>query len=123
MKDFFRKQIVNLKRAPHTIPLFILFICCIIYTFSLTEHSNASMYVSSQIIALYVFIITLSSILVIFSYMNAYSGGKTNKKMLAVAVFLVVLQIFLGAMYLKVMYYETVFRENPVPITPDIAAT
>ena len=121
MKEFVNKQIVNLKRAPQRIPLVFLVACCIIYTFSLTEHSNASMYVSSNIIALYVFIITLSSMLAIFSYINAYPKGKENKKMLIVAIFLVLLQIFLGVMYLKIMYYETMLRENPVPITIDIA--
>lgn len=121
MKDYINKQIVNLKRAPHIIPLVILVICCIIYTFSLTEHSNASMYVSSSIIAFYVFVITLSSMLAIFSYINAYPKGKKNKKMLIVAIFLITLQILLGILYLDIMFYETMERTSPVPITPDIA--
>lgn len=43
MKEYVNKRIVNLKRAPQRIPLGILVICCIIYTFHLSEHSNASM--------------------------------------------------------------------------------
>jgi len=123
MKMFLHKQIVNLKRAPQRIPLVFLVVCCIIYTFSLTEHSNASMYVSSNIIALYVFIITLTSMLTIISYINAYSGGKRNTTMLLVAIFLILLQAALGILYLNTMFYETVLRENPVPVTPDIAAS
>ena len=123
MKEFFHKQIVNLKRAPQRIPLVFLVASCMIYTFSLTEHSNASMYVNSNIIALYVFIITLSSMLAIFSYINAYSGGRTHKAMLVVAISLVLLQILLGYVYLDIMYHEIYYRENPVPITADIAAS
>ena len=123
MKEYIHKQIVNLKRAPHRIPLMILVICCIIYTFSLTEHSNASMYVTSNITALYVFIITLASMLAIISYIYAYSGGKEHKRMLIVAIVLILLQIFLGALYLQIMFYETMVRVNPVPITKDIAVS
>jgi hypothetical protein len=121
MKEFFHKQIVNLKRAPQRIPLVFLVISCIIYTFNLSPHSNASMYVNSNIIALYVFIITLASMLAIFSYINAYSGGVLHKGMLAVAIILILLQMFLGYLYLNIMFYETIYRENPVPVTPDIA--
>jgi len=123
MKEYMKKQIVNLKRAPQRIPLVILILCCMIYTFSLTEHSNASMYVNSDIIALYVFIITLTSMLVIFSYINAYTGGKEHKRMLIVAIVLVLLQVFLDVLYLRIMFYETMYRENPVPVTVDIAAS
>lgn len=123
MKEYMKKQIVNLKRAPQRIPLVILVVCCMIYTFSLTEHSNASMYVSSNIVALYVFIITLTSMLAIFSYMNAYAGGKKRNRMLIIAVFLVLLQVFLDVLYLRIMFYETMYRENPVPVTVDIAAS
>ena len=123
MKEFINKQTVNLKRAPQRIPLMILVICCIIYTFNLTEHSNASMYVSSNITALYVFIITLASMLAIISYIYAYSGGKKHIRMLIVAIVLILVQIFLGVLYLSIMYYETMYRENPVPVTSDIAAS
>lgn len=123
MKAYFHKQIVNLKRAPQRIPLLILVVCCMIYNFSLTEHSNASMYVNSNIVALYVFIITLASMLAIISHIYAYSGGKQNKKMLVVAVVLVLLQLLFGALYLQIMFFETMGRANPVPITKDIAGS
>ena len=123
MKEYMKKQIVNLKRAPQRIPLVILVVCCIIYTFSLTEHSNASMYVNSNIVALYVFIITLASILSIFSYGNAYAGGNKHMQMLIVALALILLQVLLDVLYLRVMHYETMLRENPVPVTVDIAAS
>ena len=122
MNDFFRKHLVNLKRRPQTIPLILLVVSCMIYTFHLTAHSNASMYVSSQIIALYVFIITLASMLVIFSFANAYARGTRRfTLMMAVVFFLLAVQIFLDIVYLNIMFYETMVRDNPVPITQDIA--
>ena len=122
MKDFFRKHLVNLKRRPQTIPLILLVVSCVIYTFHLTVHSNAAMYVSSQIIALYVFIITLASMLVIFSFMNAYARGtKHFKLMMGVVFLLLAVQIILDIVYLNIMFHETMVRDNPVPITQDIA--
>ena len=122
MNDFFRKQLVNLKRRPQTISLVLLVVCCMIYTFHLTAHSNASMYVSSRIIALYVFITTLASMLVIFSFANAYARGtKRFRLMMGVVFLLLAIQIALDIVYLNIMFYETMVRDNPVPITQDIA--
>ena len=121
MKEFWKKQIVSLKRRPQTIPLVLLVLSCMIYTFHLTEHSNASMYVSSRIVALYVFIITLSSILVIFSFLNAYPKGRRKLSMLLIVFLLIAVQLVLDGLYLNIMFSETMVRDNPVPITQDIA--
>lgn len=122
MKNRLRNFVVSLKRKPQTIPLVLLVLSCAIYTFHLTEHSNASMYVSSRIIALYVFIITLFSILVIFSFSNAYSRGQKHFKLMMATVFLLLFaQMLLDGLYLDIMFYETMERENAVPITQDIA--
>ncbi len=122
MNDFFRKRLVNLKRRPQTIPLVLLVVSCMIYTFHLTAHSNAAMYVSSRIIALYVFIITLASMLVIFSFTNAYARGtKRFHLMIGVVFLLLAVQIILDIVYLNIMFHETMVRDNPVPITQDIA--
>ncbi|MDO5111027.1 MAG: hypothetical protein Q4E65_01860 [Clostridia bacterium] len=123
MKEFFRKELVNLKRMPQRIPLALLCISCIVYTFHLTAHSNASMYVASNIVALYVFIITLASMLSIISHINAYAGGKRHMAMFIITILLVVLQLLLDALYLQDMFHETVYRPDPVPITPDIAGS
>ncbi len=121
MKDLTRKWIVSLKRKPQSIPLVLLVLCCIIYTFNLTAHSNAVMYVSSRIVALYVFIITLSSMLLIFSFVNAYSGKTQKWFMRAIVYVLIAVQLGLGAAYYQVMSYEVFVRADPVPVTQDIA--
>jgi uncharacterized protein YneF (UPF0154 family) len=43
--------------------------------------------------------------------------------MLAIAVVLILVQILLDGLYLNIMFFETMIRENPVPITDDIAAS
>lgn len=121
MKDYWIKQLVNLKRRPQIIPTVLLTLSCMIYTFRLTAHSNAAMYVSNQIIALYVFIITLASMLSIISYLNAYPKGRVKPLMLVVVLVLLAVQILLEALYLDIMFYETMERANPVPVTQDIA--
>jgi len=121
MKPTIRKLMISLKRRPQNIPLTLLILCCFLYTFNLSAHSNASMYVSSRIIALYVFIITLSSILVIFSFINAYSGKKRKWFMQAIVYVLIVAQLVIDFAYYQIMSYEVFLRNNPVPITADIA--
>jgi sterol desaturase/sphingolipid hydroxylase (fatty acid hydroxylase superfamily) len=81
------------------------------------------MYVSSRIVALYMFTVTLASFLVIFSFANAYAGKKRGWLMQAVFYALIVLQIGLDIAYYQAMSYEIFLRENPVPITADIASS
>ncbi len=116
-----RKWIVSLKRRPQNIPLVMLVICCFLYTFNLTAHSNASIYVSSRVVALYVFIITLATMLTIFSFVNVYARKKRRWLMRIVVYLLIAVQIALGIAYYQVMYHEVFLRENPVPLTLDIA--
>jgi len=117
IKDKIRKWIVAVKRNPHYIPLTMYIICCVIYTFTLTAHSDTSMYVSNREIALYVFVITLASMLIIFSFINAYAKRNKHKNlMLGVVYFLALVQIVFDGIYLYIIYYETVLREHPVPI-------
>ncbi len=121
MKEFWHKQLVDIKRMPQRIPLVLLCISCVVYTFNLTAHSNASMYVGARIVALYVFIITLASMLAIISHLNAFAADKKHTLMLIVTIALVVLQLLLDYLYLSDMHFETVVRAEPVPITQDIA--
>jgi uncharacterized membrane protein len=82
------------------------------------------MYVGSQTIALYVFIITLAAFLVIFSYMNAYAKRAKHKAVMrCIALALTAGQIVLDIVYLNIMHYETMIRDNPVPVTPDISSS
>ena len=121
VKDFLIRAFVSLKRNTQNLSLILIIISCMVYTFNLTELSNAAVYVSSQIIALYVFILTLASILVIFSFMNAYSRGKARPLMLGIVFLLLGVQIWLDTECIAIYNYEVYGRADPAPLTVDIA--
>ncbi len=127
MKEFFRKKLVSLKRSPQIIPLIILVIACAIFTFNLNVHSLAATgnytttaynnWVNTQqgqemggvvpamyrIPGIYVFVITLFSILSVISYLSVYKKGKLNVFML------VIVYVMLGAMLVcDVLYMEAI---------------
>lgn len=113
------KKIVALKRGPQVIPLLLLSISCVVYTFNLTAHSNAAIYISNQYIALLVFIITLFSILSIFSYVNTYPKGKRYMPMFIVCLFMVFSQI--GLDFLCYNIYMNEIMVLGTPLTADVA--
>lgn len=90
IKEFFRKKIVNLKRKPEILPLLAIIIACMIYTFKLSNYSNASIYATDFWVAILVFTTTLFSILAIFTYLNAHTRKGVNKVMLALCVLILV---------------------------------
>lgn len=110
------KKIVALKRGPQIIPLVLLSLSCIVYTFNLTAHSNAAIYVSNQYIALLVFILTLFSILAIFSYVNAYTKGKRNLPMFIVCLIMVFSQIGLDVLCYSIYMNEIMVLGTPLTI-------
>ena len=113
------KKIVALKRGPQIIPLVLLSISCVVYTFNLTAHSNAAIYISNQYIALLMFIITLFSILAIFSYVNAYPKGKRFLPMFIVCLLMVFSQIGLDALCYTIYMNEIMVLGTP--LTVDVA--
>lgn len=90
LKEFFRKRIVHLKKKPQVIPLICVIISCMVYTFKLSNYSNAAIYSSDSWVAVLVFVTTLFSILSIFTYMGGYDRKKVKMPMIVLAVFLLV---------------------------------
>lgn len=115
IKEYFRKKLVYLKRHPQIIPLILLVISCCIYTFQLTKHSNATMFVINKSIAFNLFVTTLASMLAIFTFVGVKKLNKSALFPTILTIILVGLQLFLDIYYLKTMHYETVLREVPVP--------
>lgn len=112
------KKLVSLKRRPQIIPILLLCVTCMVYTFNLTAHSNAAIYVTDSLIALYVFIITLCSMLTVFSYMNAYSKGKRNLPMLVVCLIMLAIQIVLDVVCYSI--YMNEITNLGTPLTLDV---
>ena len=98
IKEFFRKRIVSLKRNTQIIPLLFLIVGCCIFTFALGTHSIAAndnytvamenafvaaggspVSLSHRSVGLYVFIITLFSVLSVISYLSVYKKGKRTR--------------------------------------------
>ncbi len=108
MKEFFRKQLVKLKRRPQTIPLVFIVLSCIVYTFSLTVHSNTVIYCSvstnsSRMIPLFLFCTTLASILAIFTYTTAYPRNKVKIVMLILVYVMFVGQAVMDVLYIVIV--------------------
>ena len=107
LKEWGRKQIVILKRAPHRIPLLIVTVCSIlwlIWLFTFSQSADAMSYIST--LGLQIFVTTLISILVLPLFLNAFPKRKKANK-----VFIVMVFIFLAALIaLDIVYYVQVYN-------------
>lgn len=107
VKEWFRKQIVSLKRSPQRIPLLFIVIVSIIWLFWLFTFSRtASRFSEINFAGLSIFINTLLSILIIFLFLNAFPKRKKPNIVMLVLVF-----VFMAAMIgMDVLYYTQVYK-------------
>lgn len=75
-KEFFRKQIVTLKRNPQNIPMAMLLISFIYYSLNLTNMSNTTAKIQGVGMGLCQFCIMLFSLLSIVCMLNAFPSRK-----------------------------------------------
>ncbi len=90
IKEFFRKKLVALKRKPEILPLLAIIIACMVYTFKLSNYSNASIYATDFWVAILVFTTTLFSMLAIFTYISVHTRKGTNYVMFALCMIILV---------------------------------
>lgn len=76
IKEFFRKQIVSLKRRPQTIPLVMLLISFIVYSFNLTNMSNTTAKIQGVGMGLCQFCMMLFTLLSMVCMLNAFPTRK-----------------------------------------------
>lgn len=80
VKEWFRKQVVNLKKAPQRIPMLFLLIASLCYMLILFNYSKtineSSRAPELSSTGLCVFVVTLLSLLVLVSYLNAFPKRK-----------------------------------------------
>ena len=76
VKEFFRKQIVNLKRRPQNIPLVMLLVCFLVYSFNLTNMSDTTAKIQGMGMGLCQFCIMLFSLLSMVCMLNAFPTRK-----------------------------------------------
>lgn len=107
VKEWFRKQIVNLKRNPQRIPFIFIIIVSIIWLFWLFTFSRtASRFSEINFAGLAIFVNTLLSILIIFLFLYAFPKRKKVNIVMLVLVF-----VFMAAMIgMDVLYYTQVHK-------------
>lgn len=76
MKEFFRKQIVTLKRSPQNIPLVMLLVSFVYFSMNLTSMSNTTAKIQGVGMGLCEFCIMLFSLLSIVCMLNAFPQRK-----------------------------------------------
>ncbi len=109
IKEFFRKQIIKLKRQPSNIPLVCLIVCFLIYTLDLTAISNTTAYIYGNNMGLMSFISVMCGTVVIVAYLNAYpKRKKMNIPMFVISILLVLIIIYSDyAYYLQIQVATT----------------
>ena len=100
LKEFFRKRLVSLKRKPHMIPLVILGLAFVYYSFNLTQVSNTTALINGPHMGLTEFATMLFSILSLVCFMNAFPHRKkVNIPMLVLMILMVGLLIYCDIYY------------------------
>lgn len=91
LKESWRKFIVSLKKRPHNIPMCMMVIAFVVYSFNLTKISNTTAVINRPMMGLCEFVIMLFSILAFVAFLNAYP--KRQKPILPMVILLYVLQL------------------------------
>ena len=94
-KESWRKFIVSLKKRPHNIPLCMMAIAFVDYSFNLTKISNTTAVINKPFMGLCEFMIMLFSILAFVVFLNAYP--KRQKPILPMVILLYALQLIVAA--------------------------
>lgn len=92
IKEWFRKKVVALKRAPHLIALVVMLAATLFFMFVLFPLSNAINTCNKSVASSGIcqFVVTLLSLLVLVSYLNAFPKRKKPNIFFIVLVFLMI---------------------------------
>ena len=98
--EFLRKRLVSLKRKPHMIPLCVLVIAFVYYSFNLTNISNTTALINAKNMGLTEFVTMLLSTLGLVCFLNAFPHRKkVNIPMLVLMVLMVGILIYCDIYY------------------------
>ncbi len=101
LKEFFRKRIVALKRKPQMIPMVVLGIAFVLYSFNLTNISDTTARINFKGMGLTEFCTMLFSLLSFVCFLNAYPHRKkTNIPMLTLMFVMLGILVFCDVYYL-----------------------
>ena len=114
MKEFFRKKIVSLKRNPSIIPLLVLLVSFILYSFNLTVVSNTTAKIQGAGMGLAQFCIMLFSLLSMLCMLNAFPRRKKPNIPMIVLMFV----MFGIIIYCNIHYSNAVLNALYRPESP-----
>ncbi len=122
IKEWFRKQIVSLKRRPTNIPLVAIVIAFIYYSLHLTVFSNTTARIQGPQMGLSQFCTMLFSILIFVTFTNAYpKRQKVKVPMLVLTYVMFALILGADALYYFRTYSAVFLSETPIQITTQTA--
>ena len=114
IKEFIRKIIVKLKKNPSVIPLGMLLVSFVVFSFNLTAISNTTIRLLGKGMGLSEFISMLISILTILCVLNAFpKRKKPNWPMVIISI------VFCGIVIGADLVYLNCILTTDIPITPE----
>lgn len=124
IKEALRKAIVSLKRQPSVIPLVMMLVTFVLFSFNLTDVSNTTAKIQGSGMGLAEFSIMLFSLLCMVCMLNAFPRRKKANIPMIVLMFV----MFAIIVYADIHYCNAIIRalyrsENPVKQEEYIVAT
>ena len=115
IREFFRKRLVALKRKPHMIPLVVLGLAFVYYSFNLTQVSNTTALINGPHMGLAEFATMLLSMLSLLCFMNSFPHRKKTNIPMLVLMFLMVGIVFYCDVFYGNRITEALTRaDNPI---------
>lgn len=122
MKEVIRKGIVGLKRRPQNIPLVMLLVCFIVYSFNLTNVSNTTAKIQGVGMGLCQFCIMLFSLLSMVCMMNAFPTRKKPVMPMVILTFVMFgIIIFCDIHYCNGIMAALTRAESPIVLDQNTA--
>ena len=122
IKEFFRKQIVTLKRNPSMIPLVMLLIAFVVYSFNLTSMSNSTAKIQGAGMGLSQFCIMLFSLLSMVCMLNAFPRRKkANIPMVVIMFIMFAIIIICDVHYSNAIMAALTRAESPIVLNETTA--
>lgn len=115
MHEFVRKSLVSLKRKPQTIPLVVLAVAFVQYSFNLTHISDTTAKIQLSGMGLAGFCTMLFSLLSFVCFLNAYPHRKkTNLPMLVLMLLMLGVLIFCDTYYAGRITQALTREDHPI---------
>ena len=122
IKESIRKFIVSLKRNPNIIPLTMLLISFLVYSFNLTDMSDTTAKIQGMGMGLSQFCIMLFSLLSLVCLMNAYPRRqKANIPMLVIMYVMLAIIVYCDIHYNNAITAALTRAESPIQLNETTA--